>query len=207
MEMACRLFRLAVFGGLTAVVVACQPLPAEPEPLQPPAAAIEQLPQPQYVPRATVKDLMLSVVDPSADIVWNATRTIVTKDDGVVDIYPETDEEWAVARRGAVVLAEAANMLMIPGRRVAPPGVKSEHPGLELEPEQIAILIEERRNSWSARALVLNEYASYVIDAIDARDPERVYELGSLIEPICESCHLGFWYPGQGNPDYSFDAR
>ena len=35
----------------------------------------------------------------------------------------------------------------------------------------------------------------------------RVYELGSLIEPICESCHLGFWYPGQGNPDYSFDAR
>ena len=139
---------------------------------------------------------MLSVVDPSADVVWGAVKTVVSEKE-VVDIAPQTDEDWAVVRQGAVGLMEAGNLLMIPGRRVAHPGEKSEAPGIELEPEEIAVLIAQDRISWNARALVLHEVLSYVVEAIDAKDSDRVFELGEQIEAVCESCHRAYWYPGQ----------
>jgi hypothetical protein len=33
---------------------------------------------PQFRPTATVKDIMTSIVDPSADVLWNSVATIVT---------------------------------------------------------------------------------------------------------------------------------
>ena len=76
---------------------------------------------------ATIKDLMLSVVDPSADVVWLSVTTVVDEK-GLVETMPKSDEEWLKVRHGAVTLMEAANLLMIPGRRVARPGEKSETP-------------------------------------------------------------------------------
>ena len=32
-----------------------------------------------FAPTATIKDLMLSVVDPSADVVWGGVNTLVTE--------------------------------------------------------------------------------------------------------------------------------
>jgi hypothetical protein len=90
--------------------------------------------EPHYVPDATIKDLMQSVVDTSADVVWLSVTTEVNEK-GVIDTRPVNDEEWNRVRHGAVTLAEAANLLMIPGRHVARPGERSETPGIELEPE------------------------------------------------------------------------
>src|SRR5262245_38655774 len=91
-------------------------------------------PQPEYMPTATIKDLMLSVIDPSADVVWLSVTTVVD-DKGMLETKPISDEDWTKVRHGAVTLMEAANLLLIPGRRVARPGEKSETPGVELEPE------------------------------------------------------------------------
>jgi hypothetical protein len=35
------------------------------------------------------------------------------------------------------------------------------------------------------------------IAAIDAKDGERISEVGGTIDSACEGCHLQFWYPQQ----------
>jgi hypothetical protein len=87
----------------------------------------EEAPQTDYTPTATIKDLMDSIVDPSADVVWNAVMTSVDAS-GTEDKFPRTDEEWADVRRGAIRLVESSNLLLVPGRHVAGPGEKSVPP-------------------------------------------------------------------------------
>jgi hypothetical protein len=157
-------------------------------------------PQPPYVPTATIKDLMLSIVDTSADDVWLAVST-VHSDKGTVETRPQNDEEWLKVRHGAVALAEAANLLMMPGRRVARPGEKSEAPGVELEPEEMDVLIAKDRAGWNTRAIALHDAAMEILAAVDAKDADKVFEIGERIEVACEGCHSHYWYPNQVIPD------
>ena len=76
---------------------------------------------------ATIKDIMDSAIDPSADYIWESVGTEVSAA-GILDKRPQTDEEWKEERRRAVILVEAANLLLMPGRRVAKAGEKSENP-------------------------------------------------------------------------------
>ena len=99
-----------------------------------------------------------------------------------------------------MTLAEAANLLMIPGRQVARPGEKSETPGVELEPEEMDALIAKDRAGWNKRATALREAVLEVLTAIDAKDPDRVFELGARIELACENCHSQYWYPNEKLP-------
>src|SRR6187399_1872100 len=124
-----RTYLITIAGLGCLVFVACQK-PAATEATKP-AAAVDATLQ---VPAATVKDLMLAIIDTNADVVWESVSS-VSNEKGIIETRPQTDEDWQKVRRGAVALAEGANMLMIPGRRVARPGEKSETPGVELEPE------------------------------------------------------------------------
>src|SRR6266404_4286041 len=83
--------------------------------------------QDNYRPTATVKDIMDSLVDPGADNLWDSVSSTVDER-GITDKAPHTDEEWADVRRHAIMLLEATNMLLIPGRHVAKPGEKPEDP-------------------------------------------------------------------------------
>jgi len=171
-----------------------------------PAASPEPDPaQPAYAPTATVKDLMLSVIDPSADVVWLSVTTIQSEK-GIVETKPVTDEDWTKVRHGAVTLTEAANLLMIPGRRVARPGEESETPGVELEPEEMDALIAKERAAWNTRAKALHEAGLAVLKAIDAKDADKVFEIGEQIELACESCHMQFWYPNEKIPTFPEDT-
>src|SRR6266487_73711 len=67
---------------------------------------------PPFKPVADVKQLMQAAVDPNADVIWEATGSIVTRD-GVVDRRPKNDQEWEAVRNSAIVLAEAGNLLMM----------------------------------------------------------------------------------------------
>ena len=41
------------------------------------------------------------------------------------------------------------------------------------------------------------------LQAIDARDADRLFDVGERIELACESCHSQYWYPNQVLPyDY-----
>lgn len=141
----------------------------------------------------TVKDIMDSVVDPSADVVWGAGGT-VTDTEGFHDMSPKTADEWHDVRRAAVRLIEGANLLMTP-RGAAPSGDKSETPGVELEPADIAALIKKKRKTFDAFAMALQSLGSEALRASEAKNTDALIEIGGRMEEVCESCHTTFWYP------------
>lgn len=183
----------AIFAGALFTVSACQksaPPPQDPKPAET---------APTYQPTATIKDIMMSIVDPNADVVWLSVTTVQSSK-GTVDTAPKNDEEWKNVRKGAVALSEAANLLMMPGRHVAAPGEKSETPGVELEPSEMEDLINKDRAAWVMRATKLHEAGLEAIKAIDAHDSQKVFEVGEQIEQACENCHRQYWYPNEQIP-------
>jgi hypothetical protein len=142
-----------------------------------------------YLPQATLVEVMNSIIMPLANVVWNA----VVYEDTIKG--PATDEGWQEARNAAVALAESANLLMIPGRPVAAPD-KVAGEG-ELSPLEIAELIGTNRDAWVAYSRSLHESAMQTIQAIDARDAEKLADLGGTMDAICQACHKQFWYPNQ----------
>jgi hypothetical protein len=186
----------AVFLGVLFSVSACQGQN------QSQAAAKDAAPaaaQPQYQATSTIKDIMLSIVDPNADVVWLSVTTVQSSK-GTVDTAPKNDEEWKKVRQGAIALTEASNLLMMPGRHVAAPGEKSETPGVELEPSEMEELINKDRASWVMRATKLHEAGLAAVQAVDAKDPQKVFEVGEQIEQACENCHRQYWYPNEQIP-------
>ena len=154
---------------------------------------------PQYEAAATVKDIMQSIVDPAADQVWNAVTTVQTAK-GTEETVPKTAEDWLKVRHGAVTLSEAANLLMMPGRHVAQPHEKSETPGVELEPAEMEVLIDKDRAAFNQRAKALHEAGMAALAAADAKDAQKLFEVGEQIEHACENCHSNYWYPNEKVP-------
>ena len=149
-----------------------------------------------YIPQFSIEEIMESIVMPAAQAVWDAVAVNVTEK-GIIETKPQTEEDWEKLRWQAVTLVEATNLLIVPGRRAAHPGAKSENPGAELEPEQIQALVDKQRPSFVAHAHVLHEAAMSALRAIDARNIDGISEAGGTIDEACESCHLQFWYPPQ----------
>ena len=164
---------------------------------QPPKA--EEPAQPPYAPVATIKDLMDSIIDPSADVVWESVATVVGKN-GTVDRAPKTDEEWNNVRNGAIRLVEGSNLLMMPGRHVARPNEKSSTPGVELEPEEMEKLVNADRAAFYSRAKALHDSSFAALQAIDAKDAEKLIDIGEKIDVACENCHTQYWYPHEKLP-------
>ena len=154
---------------------------------------------PLYEPAATVKDIMQSIVDPAADQVWNAVTTVQTAT-GTEETVPKTSEDWLKVRHGAVTLSEAANLLMMPGRQVALPHEKSETPGVELEPSEMLVLIDKDRAAFNKRAEALHQAGMAAVAAADAKDAQKLFEVGETIEHACEGCHSAYWYPNEKIP-------
>jgi len=183
---------LAVSAAL-AGLAGCQQKPAS---VEAPAAA-----GPALKPIASIIDLMASQVDPSADFLWESVATISTPQ-GMVEHQPRTDEEWLAVRMKALQLAEAANLLMVPGRRLAHEGQHLEDEGVEgnLTAEQAQVAIDTNRDTFLAFASALRDTAEKTVDAIDKRDVQAYFDLGAVLDEVCEQCHTKFWYPGATPP-------
>jgi hypothetical protein len=159
------------------------------KPSDPPAPA-----QSLYTPTSTIKDIMDSMVDPNADLLWGAVSTTITAKGSEVK-EPQTDEDWKEVRRHAITLFEATNLLVMPGRHVAKPGEKADNPGIEEPPEEIEALINKDRATFENRAHGLREAAAQTIAAIDAKDPNALVDATDGLDKACEACHLVYWYP------------
>ena len=148
---------------------------------------------------SSIKDLMESIIDPSADILWGAVGTVVDEE-GVHESLPKTPEEWLDLRRAAVRIIEGSNLLMMPGREAAPAGTKSEVPGVELEPAEITALIKKKRKSFDAFAKALRVLGLEALRATEAKNAALLMDVGGRMQDLCESCHKTFWYPNEKLP-------
>jgi hypothetical protein len=167
-----------------------------------PAATPEATTAPALVPVGTVKDVMKGIVDPTSKVIWDSVGTESGKN-GLVDKAPKTDEEWAVVQHNALNLAEAANLLKIPGRKMSLPeeaNAKSTPDAPELTPAQIEEKVNKDRAAWDKKADALQQTAAKALAAAKAHDKDGILNVGEEIDNACESCHKVYWYPDEVAP-------
>ncbi len=151
-------------------------------------------------PVVSVRELMVNIIDPLADNIFDAVGTDVTEK-GLVEHKPVTDEDWAKVMQGAVALAEGTNLLRMHPRQAAPADYtfdpKERGPGApELAPAEIQKKIEADPALWDKHADDLRNEAIKVMAIVKARDTDKLFAAGSDIDKACETCHLEYWYPG-----------
>ena len=181
----------ATFSLLAVSLVAQTAKPATPKPA---AAAPRAAAASGYKPSATVKEIMDYIVIPSSEALFNAVSS-TSGPNGVENKAPKSEADWAAVRERALLLAEAGNLLMVPGRHVASPKDKSNNPGSELEPAQMDALVAKSPAIFAQKAAGIRAAALIALKAIDAKDVEGLSNAGGDIDEACESCHLVFWYP------------
>ena len=170
--------------GALLIVAACQ----SSKPIAPPGPPLRT--------SVAINEIMASMVEPSADALWNAVATNVTGA-GADEKAPKSDKDWAELRGKALMLVEAMNLIVVDGRKVAPAGTKSANPGAELEPAQIEALLAQDRHAFVDLAHNLQDTGLSALKAIEARDPEKLSDAGGDIDAACEKCHLEYWYPNK----------
>jgi len=189
-----RFGKIALAGALLAMTGACASQQPQAQQQAPAAGDAE------YRPTATIKDIMDALVDPGSDYVWDSVETIVSAK-GTEEKAPHTDEEWKQVRNHTIMLVEATNLLQMPGRHVAKTGEKADDPKVELAPEQIEDLINKDRSAWIKYAHGLHDAAVETLKAVDAKDKDKLLDVGNSIDEACEKCHLQYWYPNEKRPE------
>jgi hypothetical protein len=139
-----------------ALTAACSSQPAAP-------------PAPPFQATVPMHDLMESMFDPSADVIWESVGTIVTAD-GTFERAPQTDEEWGTVRAAAIALAESGNLLMLPQRT----GGSEE---------------------WVKLSQAMIEQSLRAVKAAEAKDKDALFNIGADIYESCVNCHKRF-HPG-----------
>lgn len=112
-----------------------------------------QAPQPATPPVGTMMELMTSMVYPAAnDLLLLGQRT------------PASDKEWMAVQRGAVLLAESGNVLMMPGR-------------------------SRDQGEWAKNARLLVDAGGAAYRAARAKDAVALRALDASINASCIGCH------------------
>jgi hypothetical protein len=73
-----------------------------------------------------------------------------------------------------------------------------------LGPEEIQAEIDKDLPGWIARAKALREAVAPTLAAIEARDAQKLEQVGETIDMACENCHLEYWYPNSPGPPEEF---
>jgi hypothetical protein len=142
------------FGALLLVITGCASAP------ETPAAQTE----PEFKGGVPINDIMVSVVDHNAHIVWNSADPREA---------PKNDQDWHTLEHAATTLAVAGNMILIPG----PP--KDDQDWVK-KPE------------WRKYAQDLTNAGLKAMNAVDQRDVKALEAAGNDLVATCESCHKDF---------------
>lgn len=164
------------------------------------AQQAETAPSP-YDLTGSIEDIMVGMVEPGADTIFESASVRITAA-GMEEHVPTTDEDWARIEHAALMLAEAANLLRMPGRVVA--GANRRPPQSdavpELTPEQIQQKIDADRAAWVRHSAALIEQARRALEYARARDVKGLFDVGGPLDEACENCHLVYWYPNAPKP-------
>ena len=163
-------------------------------------------PEPQ-----TVQAIMDTVVDPSADSLWEAAGTVVSAK-GSKAHRPHTAKQWAEARKLALQVVDGAKLLQT-RRPVGADGhwrlADASTPGIRTAAQIEADIARDPKRFYAAAAR-LQRTAQDAADALGRRDIDAFLDAGARIDAACEACHAAYWYPRdppKGLPDPAVFAR
>ena len=149
------------------------------------------------VPVGTVREVMHQIVEESAQAIFDSVAITVSAA-GTEEKQPRTPEEWDALEHWALRLAEAPNLLKVPGRRVARPEEENTSAGpTELPPIQIQAKITENQPLFDKYADDLQNVALEALGAVKQKSVQGLFDVGEKIDVACENCHLEFWYPAE----------
>jgi len=134
-------------------------------------------------PKGKISDIMNSMMVPSSNTVWNAVG-VSTDATGVHESRPETDEEWNKVFHAAVELAEAPNLLLVPGRERCVGGA----------------IPSQYRADFGQKAREMQEAANIAIIAARKHDVDGLSEAGERIDVACDACHEKYQI-AKGDPE------
>ena len=186
---------IASFIAISLAAAGCQTAPAS-------KPATEHV-NAKVVPIGTVKELMKGIVDPNSAALWDAVGSEDTPN-GTVEKAPKTDEDWTKLEYNALVLAEVADLLKTPGRRMSRPeeaNSKSQPDAPELTPTQMKDKVDRDPAAWASKADAFRATAVKAMAAARGHDKDAILEVGSEIDSACESCHKVYWYPDEKIPN------
>ena len=121
---------------------------------------------PPYRPVADVKQLMATVVEPAAEVYWDAVGTIIDQN-GTIEIEPQSVEEWDAVRNAAYVVAESGNLLMMPSRA-------------------------KDAGDWMTMSQQMIDVGQRAIKAAEARNKTAVFDVGADVYDACTNCHAKY---------------
>ena len=112
---------------------------------------------------------MESTIHPAAEVLFDSVGTIISTE-GVEEIAPKNEQEWAHVRHNALTLAESGNLLMI-GDRPA------------------------NRPDWIRMSQALIDAGVQALKAAEAKNAEALFDAGGRVYETCQSCHDKYWKP------------
>ncbi|MCX2981616.1 hypothetical protein EYC98_12155 [Halieaceae bacterium IMCC14734] len=128
----------------------------------------------KFQPVTDIHETMLWILDPAADKIWDSAGTIITAE-GRTELAPTTDEGWQEVVQAAAVLAEAGNLLMLPGRSAGA--------------------------DWNEYSEGLIGAGQLAIAAAQQQDSDALFDAGGRIYLVCKACHDQYWIEGKGAPE------
>jgi hypothetical protein len=117
------------------------------------SGAQQETGKPGMKPVANVEQLMKLVTIPASDVVFNIAA------DG-----PKKDSEWLDVQNNALLVAESANLLMMPGRA-------------------------RDNQAWMKEAQAMLDTAMLAFNAAAAKNADQLADASDKIYSTCESCH------------------
>lgn len=148
-----RTFALVLLAGVTALAQA--PAPAPTKQLAPERPPIRNV--------GSMSDLMVKIIYPASDaLFYIESRT------------PTTDAEWTILEGQALMVAESANLLMLPGRA-------------------------RDQQQWLADSKLMLEAGAAAVKAVKTRNVDGIVALSDQLMASCTSCHKHY-RPGYGKP-------
>jgi hypothetical protein len=114
-------------------------------------------------PVATIKQIMISITNPAAYVVYEAVGTKTTLK-GVEEIAPQTDEDWAKVGSAAAAVVESGN-LMLAGSRAIDKG------------------------DWVKMTRDMMEQGQKAMKAAADKSTDGIVAAGGDLNTTCDNCH------------------
>ena len=124
---------------------------------------------PPYNMTDSVKDIMVGLVDPNAVLFWNSSGSNETAE-GSQSLTPDTPEKWAAAEHAMTAVAEAGNLLMMPGRA-------------------------RDDGEWVKQAKAMTDLALQAREAARAKNADKMFSTGGALYDACQACHQKYLLP------------
>lgn len=129
-------------------------------------AADAPAPQAPYEIVTNLSETMEWILEPAADVIWDSAGFIITAA-GEEDLSPTTQEGWAQVVHAAAMIAEAGNLMMLPGRSAGA--------------------------DWNEYAAGMTAAGKEAMAAAQAHDADALFDAGGRIYQVCRACHNQYW--------------